>query len=209
VKQLVTVEFSEEPYSELVDLWSFVSAGSAAVLVGNGFLVWQTVQASRYSASWWVLFLSTVIAAATEVRFYLGHRRYLKNLQWRCADAVDPHRAKWEFLLICLIKIFQVTMALALAYPTAFLNGFVGLMLCDLVWICFEPKVRNLENMKTSKACRWMWINLATAVLILIGSRFMASHNVELCAIGTICQLTIAATNCVTDLCTCSDPVDR
>ena len=200
----------EEPFSGLVDLWSLLCATSTGLLVTTSVLEWSAMRSAHFTGAWLTLSLSTAIAVTTEVRFFLGHRNYLRGIgRHHRAELPQWRRAQCEFLLICLLKLFQFAMALTIASPVAFLNAFVGLMFCDLIWIPFEPRVRSLENVKTFKPCRWMWINLATALLILIGSRFTSTHGVELCAIGIIGQLIIAATNCLADLCSCIGPVDR
>jgi hypothetical protein len=211
MRQIAKADAREEPFSGLVELWTLLSAASTGLLATIGVLAWDaTPKAQPFTPPWLILVLTTVIATTTEIRFFLGHRNYLRSvLREHGSDGVIQwKRARWEFLMICLIKACQLALAVTISNPRGFLKAFVALMLSDLIWIAFEPRVRNLENVRAFKPCRWMCVNLATALLILVGSLF-TSHSIELCAMGTIWQLAIAATNCFADLCTCSGPVKR
>jgi hypothetical protein len=206
-----STQLREEPFSGLIDLWIVLSAASAGLLTAFGIMAWLALASPPFSAAWWILFLKTLIASSTELRFCLGHRNYLKRMAQEHAPD-DPRRwrrGRWDFLLICVITTFKLTMAVKLSDSSAFINAYLGLLLCDLLWLFFEPRVRSLESVSTFAPCRWTWINAGTALLILLGSRLQAFPGIELCALATVWQLAIAALNCLVDLCCSSGPMLR
>jgi len=209
VAKTSNIELQEEPFGGLVDVWLALCASSFSVLAIYGFSAWSNMTEPTYSTLWWVLFLKTAIAGATELRFCLGHRNYLRRVleEQKLQGSIQWERANWDFMLMCLLTICKLTMAIKLSDSATFINAFLCLMLCDLLWLVFEPRVRSVGNIVAFKPCRWMWINLATAILILVGSRFQPISAVELCAMGTIWQLLIAAVNSLLDLCCISGPV--
>lgn len=189
----------DEPFSGLVDVWLLLSAASAAALVTSAISAWSSMTAPPLSQAWWVLLLTTSIAGLTEVRFCLGHRNYLKSLR----DRGWP-RARWDFLLMCMISAFKIAMDVTITNPDAFTVWFLLLMLADLLWLVFEPKVRTLDSLYTFKPRFWMWINFLTAVLILVGAQVIPSHELRV-----FYQLLIGAANCLVDICSCISPVGR
>ena len=211
MRKVLTGEVQKDSFNGLADVWAFLCTCTSAVLAIVAVENWGALVGQRYSAGWWLLLLKTGIAATTELRFYLGHRNYLKNVgQDRARGrAARLTRVQWDFLLVCCLTSSKLAMAWSLSNSRAFINGFIFLMFSDLLWMFFEPRVRSLGNISTFKPCRWMWINLATAVLILLGSQFSVFRDVDLVTIGTVWQLSIAATNCLADLWSCCGPVMR
>lgn len=180
-----------------------------ALLAAEAASAWGAYSGPKYGQDWWILSMKTFIAGTTEIRFCLGHRNYLTMLKREHVPG-DPtiwRRGKWDFLLICILVLCKALTSVEISNSPAFINGFTALMLADALWIFFEKRVRSLDNVGTFKPCRWMWINIGTALLILIGSRLLQIPSVQLCAIGTMWQLSVAAANSVADLCCCSGPM--
>lgn len=189
----------DEPFSGLVDVWLFLCAASASALVTSAISAWSSTTAPPPGRPWWFLLLTTAIAGLTEVRFCWGHRNYLKSLRER-----GWPRARWDFSLMCMISACKIAMDVTLANPDVFIICFLLLMVADLQWLAFEPKVRTLDGLHNFKPRFWMWINFLTAVLILAGAEVISSHELRLSY-----QLLIGIANCLVDICSIISPVGR
>ena len=201
-------EFSEE----LVSTWDGLCNLSLAIAaVGLGYII--NSLPDMYTTPWWLLVVRIFILLTTEFRFRIGHRRYLKSLSaepaWIgpgqvVAEAIRA-REGWEHGLMLLLTVAKMLMSAFLASQSGFMKAFVALMLCNLIWCRFEPRVRQLlptpdRPLPRFLPRRWMWANLVTAFLICLGSYTLSIPGTDLCLAATIWHLLIAACNCVVDL---------
>jgi hypothetical protein len=196
---------------DLESTWSFLCNLSLAIAaVSLGYVLSNSP--AQYSSEWWLLMVRIFILFATEFRFYVGHRRYLKSLQdpaWVLPGIVLSEairrRAGWDHGLMLMLTVSKILMCAFLNSSVGFVNAFVSLMLCDLLWLRFEPRVRQLpfawnRSIPPFLPRCWMWINLTTAFLILLGSHAARMPGTNLCLAVTVWHLLVAGTNCLIDL---------
>jgi hypothetical protein len=213
-KYFISSGLTVEAYEYLSFTWAYMSTTSAAIFLLCAGIFWTMNHARPFSDGWWTLAMATGVSFTTEFRFAIGHWRYIRQVYRRdaswLADARNPseatfqlnRRVRWDLALSELITVSKVLMSITLAFPQLFLWSFVLLMLCDLLWLWFEPRVAGWrDSTKDSFVPRqWMCRNLITALLILFASQFQYFGGVELCAMVTVVQLIVALINCILDI---------
>ena len=199
--------FSEE----LIFTWCTLCNVSLAIsAVSLGYAA--SVMPPRHSGQWWLLVAKMSILVATEIRFFIGHRKYLKTLAdvtWLqngvAISTAISLREPWEHVLMFALTASKIFMAALLTSTDGFVNAFIVLMLCDLLWLGFEPRVLRLPFAGERRdppflPQRWMWTNVMTAFIILFGSHLARVPGTDMCVIATTWHLLVAGCNCLVDL---------
>jgi hypothetical protein len=192
---------------ELEGAWSYFCSMDLA-LAAVFLSIAISTPPNRYSAQWWLLSARIFILLITQVRFFIGHRGYLKSLQnpeWVPIDTTMSEAARirrgWDYGLMLLLTASKAMMAVFVNSSNGFVNSFLCLMLCDLLWFKFEPRVRQLPFVAKDPFLprSWMWFNVATAVLILFGSHAARLSATNICLGVTVWHLLVAGSNCLLD----------